>query len=141
MIHIEHNPPQTSQLLNIQRIQNFTMILYYPLEHIWWLAYHKVITMSDAQMNKIGVWSCRFWAAYVILQFYHLVIEWRLHKRQCRNIIKKVDCDEEEIIKEKRALKGARERIIREALINIGYLPLTVRNYEFHFNFSIDHSY
>src|SRR4051794_27369402 len=112
MIHIEHHPPVTPLLLHIERIQNFTMILYYPLEHIWWLAYHKVIAMSDAQMNNIGIWSCRFWAAYVILQFWHLAIEWSLHKRRRRDMIKKIDGDEEEIRNEKRALKAAGERII-----------------------------
>ena len=128
MIHIEHNPPATALLLQIERIQNLTMILYYPLEHIWWLAYHKVITISDARMNKIGVWSCRFWAIYVILQFWHLATEWRLHKKQCRNVIKKVDEDEDEIRKEKRKLKATGERIIRDTIANIGYLPLTVCN-------------
>ncbi|RIA95013.1 peroxisomal biogenesis factor 11 [Glomus cerebriforme] len=126
MIHIEHHPPVTPLLLHIERIQNFTMILYYPLEHIWWLAYHKIIDITDTRLNKIGIWSCRFWAAYVILQFWHLAIEWKLYKRQSRNIIKKVDGDEDEIRKEKRAIKAGRERIIRDTIVNIGYLPLTM---------------
>jgi len=137
MIHIEHHPPVTPLLLHIERIQNFTMILYYPFEHIWWLAYHKVINMSNARMNKIGIWSCRFWAAYVVLQLWHLAIEWSMHKRRKRDMIKKVDDDEEEIRKEKRALKAEGERIIRDTLINIGYLPLTVRNHALFLNFNI----
>ncbi|GBC07050.1 hypothetical protein RclHR1_07200008 [Rhizophagus clarus] len=126
MIHIEHHPPKSSLLLHIERIQNFIMILYYPFEHIWWLAYHKVISISDERMNKIGIWSCRFWAAYVILQFSHLAIEWKLYKIRSRDIIKKVDGDEDDIRKEKRVIKKTRERIIRDTFINIGYLPLTV---------------
>ncbi|CAB4400881.1 hypothetical protein RhiirA1_497150 [Rhizophagus irregularis] len=126
MIHIEHHPPVSSLLLQIERIQNLTMIFYYPLEHIWWLANHEVISISEARMNKIGVWSCRFWAVHVILQFLHLAIEWKLYKRRSRDIIKKVDGDEDDIRKEKRQIKKAGERIIRDTIINIGYLPLTM---------------
>jgi hypothetical protein len=143
MIHIEHHPPVSSFLLQIERIQNFTMILYYPLEHTWWLAYHKIISISDERMNKIGVWGCRFWAAYVILQFLHLTIEWKLYKRRSRDVIKKVDGDEDDIRREKREIKKTGERIIRDTFINIGYLPLTVRklrNYAFCFKF-IDNFY
>ncbi|CAG8478316.1 10065_t:CDS:2 [Diversispora eburnea] len=126
MIHIEHNPPPTSLLLNIERVQNLSMIIYYPLEHIYWLASHKIIKLSESKINKIGIWSCRFWAAYVLLQFWHLATEWSLLKRKRRDIIKKVDEDEEEIRKQKRELKSEGERIFRETISSIGYLPLTV---------------
>ncbi|CAG8448081.1 15564_t:CDS:2 [Acaulospora colombiana] len=126
MIHIEHHPPETPLLLNIERLQNLTMILYYPLEHIYWLAAHKVLNISESRMNRMGIWSCRFWAAYVLLQFWHLWLEWKLLKKRRRNMIKRVDRDEEEVKREKRELKAEGERIWRESIINVGYLPLTV---------------
>ena len=125
MIHIEHNPPP-STLLFINRLQNLTMILYYPLEHIWWLAYHKVIDIAESKLNRIGIWSCRFWAAYVVLEFWALLEQWKLLKKRKRSILKKVDAQEADILRENQAVQKEREQIVRSTLINVGYLPLTV---------------
>ncbi|KAG9290026.1 hypothetical protein G9A89_010332 [Geosiphon pyriformis] len=126
MIYIEHNPPPSRLLLNIARVQNFLNLLYYPLEHAWWLGAHNVVPLSTNTMNKIGIWSCRFWAGYVILQFLHLYEQWRLTKKRKTDISKKLDANEEEARHEERALSVDGERIVRDAIINVGYLPLTL---------------
>ncbi|CAG8540381.1 13541_t:CDS:2 [Ambispora leptoticha] len=134
MIHIEHNPPPTRYLLTIERLQNFANILYYPLEHMWWLGQHKVIPLADTTMNRIGLWSCRFWAIYVILQFLHLYEEWKLLKRRRNEIARKAvtssssssSSDSAEIEMEQKALRVNEEEIIRNAIVNVGYLPLTL---------------
>lgn len=70
------------------------MIAYYPLEHLYYLLAHSIVPAelpmpsllsllpftkskrSDRRipldMNAISIWSCRFWALYVALQFAHL---------------------------------------------------------------------
>ncbi|CAG8480408.1 9887_t:CDS:2 [Paraglomus brasilianum] len=126
MIHIEHHPPPSTTLLFINRLQNLTMILYYPLEHIWWLAYHKVIDIAESKMNRIGIWSCRFWAAYVFLEFWALLQQWQLLKKKERGIVKKVDAQEADILREHKAVQTEKEQIVRSTLINVGYLPLTI---------------
>lgn len=91
--------PQDRRLLAIERLQVLSMLAYYPLEHLCtfipvralifvskllcgillaiyagadYLGSHSVVRISPGRLNKLGLWSCRFWAAYVLLQFFHL---------------------------------------------------------------------
>ncbi|CAG8507150.1 18859_t:CDS:2 [Acaulospora morrowiae] len=97
MIHIEHHPPATSLLLNIERIQNLTMVLYYPLEHIYWLAAHKNWNLELSFLGGLRTTSI-------------------LASRSGM-----------EVAQEKTARYDQKiERIWRESIINVGYLPLTV---------------
>ena len=70
------------------------MLAYYPLEHLYYLLSHSVIPDKIAlpsltafvpfirtqpsnkhiplDIGKLGLWSTRFWAAYVVLQLAHL---------------------------------------------------------------------
>ncbi|KAJ3380094.1 hypothetical protein HDU92_006205, partial [Lobulomyces angularis] len=79
IIHSEKNPPK-----RLNRLQNGANLLYYPLEHIYWLAAHEVIPLSEEMKNKIGMWSTRFWASYVVLYFAQLYIDnEELKTREC----------------------------------------------------------
>jgi len=84
---IERNPPPTRALLTIERLQGWSMLAYYPLEHLYYLRAHDLIpetiptlsTLFGRSTKRISLnagtlvmWSCRFWALYVILQFAHL---------------------------------------------------------------------
>jgi hypothetical protein len=62
----EKNPAPTKKLQWLTRAQNFVNVCYYPLEHAYWLGLHQVIPMTPATRDKIGMWSCRFWAGYVV---------------------------------------------------------------------------
>ena len=60
------------------------MLAYYPLEHLYYLLTHSIIpnklpvpSLSGGKgipldAGKLGIWSTRFWAAYVVLQLAHL---------------------------------------------------------------------
>ncbi|RIB21242.1 peroxisomal biogenesis factor 11 [Gigaspora rosea] len=127
MIRIEHDKSASGAplLLNIKRLQNLALVFYYPLEQAWWLAYHKIIFMSDERMTRCSIWSCRWWALYVVLQFWHLASEWSILKRRRREL--RVDGEDVETVqKQKRELKAEGDRIFRETLINVGYFPLTL---------------
>ncbi|CAG8613908.1 10190_t:CDS:2, partial [Dentiscutata heterogama] len=87
-------------------------------------AFRKIITMSPERINKISLWCCRWWALYVLLQFWHLAIERSLLVRRRREL--RVDGDVETVLREKRELKSEGDRIFREILINVGYFPLTL---------------
>ncbi|CAG8449561.1 17228_t:CDS:2 [Cetraspora pellucida] len=80
--------------------------------------------MSDERMNRLSIWSCRWWALYVLLQFYHLAQEQSLLTRRRRDI--RLDDDVEVVQKQKRQLKAEGDRIFQDTLINVGYLPLTL---------------
>ena len=78
------------------------MLAYYPLEHTYYMLAHDIIPTTFAlptlaslipfatskpsnklvTLNKgaFGMWSCRFWAAYIILQFVHMKEDFNLLK-------------------------------------------------------------
>ncbi|KAH7874754.1 uncharacterized protein C8R40DRAFT_1171351 [Lentinula edodes] len=87
MISLEHNAQPTRKLLNIERLQGWSMVGYYPLEHLSYLVSHDILPSrstvdlspfltkkSRLELNagKLGLWSVRCWAFYVALQFAHL---------------------------------------------------------------------
>lgn len=121
----ETNPPANPVLRLLTRLQNVTNLVYYPLEHIYWLSLHNVIKLSDSMRNKIGMWSCRFWAAYVVLYFVQLYQEaMMLVKRQRALTCSKKD--EKELKLEKQAIQDEKQALFINGLINTAYFPLTV---------------
>ncbi|ORX82080.1 hypothetical protein K493DRAFT_326973 [Basidiobolus meristosporus CBS 931.73] len=111
ILAVERSPPASRTLLWVERLQNLSMVIYYPLEHIYWLGAHNVIPLSTEKTNKISLWSCRFWAAYVVLQFIHSYEEYRLWNVKRIGLLKKsgedsVDPNEmEALMAEKRSIK------------------------------------
>lgn len=65
---IESERKVSKLALNLERLQALSMIVYYPLEHTWYLAHHGVLPVTSSTSNKIAVWSCRFWMLYTVLQ-------------------------------------------------------------------------
>jgi len=49
--------------------QAWSMILYYPLENIYWFGAHGVIPMSEDTQNAFSIWSSRAWLLYILLDF------------------------------------------------------------------------
>lgn len=133
LISIERNPRSSRLLQTIERLQGFTMLIYYPLEHIYYFASHGILpsgfTPSSKLNNKIAIWSCRAWAAYVFLQFLHLGEDWRLLKLQegsLKQTLKMgVDLDAD-LTYEKTTILQRKAALWNECLVNIGYLPLTI---------------
>ncbi|KAG0084928.1 hypothetical protein BGZ93_004254 [Podila epicladia] len=138
MQYVDNNPSPSPLLLLLDRLQNICNLIYYPLEHIYWLGAHEVIPISMEKTNKIAIWSCRFWAAYVFLQFIHLAEEYRLYKARVQSVktqIKAADtkatetgepADKTVYKSELASLKAEKKGIIINTIINTGYLPLTV---------------
>ncbi|KAJ3325024.1 hypothetical protein HDV06_005613 [Boothiomyces sp. JEL0866] len=121
----EKNPNPNPRLQLLGRFQNLMNVLYYPLEHAYWLGLHQVIPMSDATRDKIGMWSCRFWAAYVVLYFAQLWEERTVRDRKIKAL--KSGKKEEEVVKsELKKLKQEEHDWAISALINTAYFPLTI---------------
>ncbi|EIW68358.1 hypothetical protein TREMEDRAFT_32090 [Tremella mesenterica DSM 1558] len=49
-----------------------SLLAYYPLEHIYWLANKGVLDISVRSADTAMLWGCRFWALYVLLEIYRL---------------------------------------------------------------------
>ncbi|KAI9356216.1 peroxisomal biogenesis factor 11 [Zopfochytrium polystomum] len=128
ILYSEANPPPTPYLHLLYRLQNLVNLAYYPLEHIYWLGAHKVIPLSESKLAKIGMWSCRFWAAYVILYFFQLHQEAKILSRKSQELVDRAKRGEE-----KEALKVEHQTIANElnslllnTIINLAYFPLTI---------------
>ncbi|KAJ4483359.1 hypothetical protein J3R30DRAFT_3447942 [Lentinula aciculospora] len=87
MVSLERNAQPTRKLLNIERLQGWSMFGYYPLEHLSYLVSHDILPSRsnidlspfitkkikvELDASKMGLWSVRCWAFYVALQFVHL---------------------------------------------------------------------
>lgn len=135
LIALERSPPPTKYLHNVERLQGISMLIYYPLEHLYYFTSHSIlpprISPSPSVNAKVALWSCRAWAAYIVLQFLHLKEDWKLLKLRER-VLKKntgkttgvgetssLSLEDIEVTQRKRA-------IWNELLVNVGYLPLTL---------------
>ncbi|KAI8084805.1 peroxisomal biogenesis factor 11 [Halteromyces radiatus] len=130
MNYIEHHAPPSAWHQTVERLQNWANVIYYPLEHIYWLGAHQVIPLSEEKTNKIGMWSCRFWATYVVLEYVRLLEQYRLLRRRETSLMKRikagdVQTDEDPEL-EMALIKKERTAMVVNTCINSGYLPLTV---------------
>ncbi|WFD39092.1 uncharacterized protein MJAP1_002063 [Malassezia japonica] len=78
LITIERTPPPTKLLLQIERIQAWSMVAYCPMEAIAYLGYHKVLNVSTDAQNWLWKHALRLWLLYIVLQFVHLIEDNRL---------------------------------------------------------------
>ncbi|KAG2224459.1 hypothetical protein INT45_010525 [Circinella minor] len=130
MNYLEYNKPASKLSLAIERVQNLSMIIYYPLEHVYWLSAHDVLPISEKKTNSIGIWSCRFWAAWVVIEYGRLAEQYRLLKKRETGLLKRIKGGDIETNEDPEAemasIKAERSSILINTLINSGYLPLTV---------------
>jgi hypothetical protein len=79
--HSKH-PPATSKLLKLERWQIFTMLAYFPTEHLYYLRVHDIIPAAvtlpilgkpvPLNAKKLLQVSSRFYLAYIFLEFFRL---------------------------------------------------------------------
>ncbi|KAF9036238.1 hypothetical protein BJ165DRAFT_1354867 [Panaeolus papilionaceus] len=139
LISLERSPPATRKLLTIERLQGWSMLAYYPLEHLYYLVSHNIIPSTlpspttifsskkkriNLDANTLGIWSTRFWALYVFLHFAHLWEDRKLLKQRQTSLRKAKGTGLTQA--EKSELGQRWDAFWSEVVINIGYLPLTV---------------
>ena len=139
LISLERSPPATRTLLTIERLQGWSMLGYYPLEHLYYLVSHGIIPSTirsplslfsskpkliKLDAGKLSLWSTRFWAAYVLLHFAHLwedrkllIAKGRALKRASKGGLSR---------EEKLEMRNRWDAFWSEVVINLGYLPLTI---------------
>lgn len=109
------------------------MIGYYPLEHLAYLCNQGVVPSSitlplsrkliTLNTGVMGMWSCRFWALYVLLQL--------LHVREDRKLLQQRDRDLKKAkvvptAAEKQEIQSRWDTLWNEVVVNVGNLPLAL---------------
>ncbi|KAI0696305.1 hypothetical protein C8T65DRAFT_743636 [Cerioporus squamosus] len=145
LISLERNPSPTRKIRTIERLQGWSMLAYYPLEHLYYLLSHDIIPDKIAlpsitafiplvrtkpssksiplDLGKLGLWSTRFWAAYVVLQLAHLREDNKLLQMRERTLSKtKTGATSAE----KEDIRKRRSAMFNELVVNLAYLPLTI---------------
>jgi len=106
-------------LLWVQRLENLFNSCYFPLEHLYWLGAHKILTLSPTSLLQVSLWSCRCWAAAVFLGYFRL---WENYKQLRRD-----QAEAKQKGKSSDVTFGERRRsLVLQTLTNIGYTPLTI---------------
>ncbi|KIL67701.1 hypothetical protein M378DRAFT_159548 [Amanita muscaria Koide BX008] len=139
LISLERNPQPTRKLLTIERLQGWSMLAYYPLEHLSYLLSHGVLPSTipspfsvfskvkryiKLDANRLALWSCRFWALYVLLQFARLKEDQKLLEARQRSLRKGKGTSL--TAEERRDMRQRWDMFRSEFLTNLAYLPLTI---------------
>jgi hypothetical protein len=141
LISLERNPPPTRNLLTIERIQGWSMLAYYPLEHIYYLNTQGIIPHSipsplslfssnPKHRMKINpgwavTWSCRCWALYVALQLLHIAEDRQLLLKRER-MLKKAKDFGPAAAAEKAELRKKWDALYNELVLNLSNLPMAL---------------
>lgn len=111
------NPPEDKLIRNIGYSQVVVNLFYQYLENGAYLSDKGVLGWSKEKQSKAWLWSSRFWAAHVVLDFWRLGYQYQVKKR--REVKGK-----EGVVTEGEDGFWAKWR--REMIINVAYAPLTV---------------
>ncbi|KZV73005.1 hypothetical protein PENSPDRAFT_750479 [Peniophora sp. CONT] len=139
LVALERSPPPTRKLLNIERTQGWAMLAFYPLDQVYYLITHGVMSPSvslplpliaekassgkakklELNSTKLTLWSTRCWMVYVVLQLAHLREDRALLVKRQRSL-KKVRGPEHAEVKRRW------DAWYNELAVNLAYLPLTI---------------
>ena len=139
MIGIERQQPPTRNLKLIERMQALSMVVYAPMEAAAYLAMHKVLPISDRVQNNLWLYGCRLWAAYVVLDFWHIMEDNRLLRTRAKALEKSrghpspSSTESATLTEEQEATRrmwsdiyARKDMLLTQFWVNVGYLPLTL---------------
>jgi hypothetical protein len=142
LISLEHTPPPTRRLLTIERTQGWSMLAFYPLQHLSYFRKHDLIpatlplpTGLPSQLSgkprrvainvpAVSLWSSRLWATYVVLQLAHLREDRTLLIKKQRALSRLGSVE-----KERAELVHRWDRWYNELAVNLSFLPMTIHWY------------
>ncbi|KAH8801705.1 hypothetical protein F5884DRAFT_524901 [Xylogone sp. PMI_703] len=113
-----NDPPKDRLVRVIAFSQVLSILIYQYLENGAYLATKRVLKWSKQKETKAWLWSCRFWMAYVGLDFIRLFREYALKKRR------ESGTEKNEAVAEQDAEWAATWR--RELVVNMAWAPLTL---------------
>ncbi|KAI0303564.1 hypothetical protein B0F90DRAFT_1585282, partial [Multifurca ochricompacta] len=138
LISLERSPPPTRRLLTIERTQGWSMLAFYPLQHLTYLRTHDLIPTAlslpsfsgnprQLTINEpaVSLWSTRLWAAYVVLQLAHLREDRALLLKRQR-ALNRLSPREKLQPQERTDLARRWDAWYNELAVNLSYLPMTI---------------
>jgi hypothetical protein len=133
MISLERAPPPTRRLHTIERTQGWSMLAFFPLQHLSFLRTNDLIPSSlplptrPIKLNDraVSLWSTRFWMAYVVLQLAHLREDRTLLVKRQR-ALDKLSSREKLQPLERVELARRWDAWYNELAVNLSFLPMTV---------------
>lgn len=75
LLSVHDSPPSDHTLATVAKLQTYANMLYFPLENAAYLASHNILPMGKRLETDLWLWSCRFWACHVALEFVRLYRE------------------------------------------------------------------
>jgi hypothetical protein len=144
LISLERAPPPTRRLLTIERTQGWSMLAFYPLQHLSYFRKHDLIpttlplpavlpSQSSGKPRRATIdvaavsrWSSRLWATYVVLQLAHLREDRTLLIKKQRALSQLSSVE-----KERAELALRWDRWHNELAVNLSFLPMTIHWYVF----------
>jgi len=126
-------PRSGSKPVQIERLQVMTMLIYYPLEHVYFLASKGIVPLPAGLINRAALYSCRAWAGYTILHFFHLWEELkRLEPERRRLQALQMGSDKASsppssaLASSLQEMDERRAAVINGLVVNLAYTPLTI---------------
>ena len=139
LISLEHAPPPTRRLLTIERTQGWSMLAFYPLQHLSYFRKHDLIPTSfplpvvlpsqssgkprraAINLTAAPLWASRFWATYIVLQLAHLREDRTLLIKKQRALSRLGSLE-----KERAELARRWDKWYNELAVNLSFLPMTI---------------
>jgi hypothetical protein len=144
LISLERAPPPTRRLLTIERTQGWSMLAFYPLQHLSYFRKHDIIpttlplpaglptqlsgktrraTINVAALSR---WASRLWATYMVLQLAHLREDRTLLIKKQRALSRLSSVE-----KEHAELARRWDTWYNELAVSLSFLPMTIHWYVF----------
>lgn len=109
-------------------LQVVSMLVYYPMEHVYWASMRGALTMADAE--HLSIVSCRAWFLYLAVEACLLLREWR----QLEDPSTFPEADDRgriaealsETLKRQRQLKAKRRALLLRTIAVLGDIPLAL---------------
>lgn len=115
------SPPSDGVEERIVKAQVIVNCFFQILENGAYLASKNVLNWSESKQNKAWLWSSRFWASHVFLEFLRLGRVWSIRKREMqagKGKEKQVDADTREA--------EWKKEWVRSLVVNSAWAPLTL---------------
>ena len=118
-------PPKDVLERRIVQSQVVVNVLFQYLENCAYLSSKGVLGWNTAKQNKAWVWSCRFWAAHVGLEFLRLAREYSMRGEHGTEDEKRMD-GPHGAVRTDRAEKEWWAGFKAQLLVNTAWAPLTL---------------
>lgn len=136
---LEKDPNPNPRLLAIERLQALSMLVYYPLDNLYFFGKHSLYPMTAQRQTALSLWATRAWAAYVALSLLHLredvnVLEQRgqnlrtmmKEQKEKKDLVIPTGPSDSDVKAEYQAIKTKRSALVLDFIANLAWAPQAV---------------